>query len=213
MEETKTNFFLIRHGKSEGNLEYRFQGHDDSPLSDLGRGQATLLGEKLKERKFYLVYHSPLRRARETAEIVFSEHKIQLIENKGLLERNFGILDGMKLDEAKKKFSNAEEFFHGRAMEIDAPGVENISNLQERSWNVFNGLAAENQGKSIAIVGHLFWTKALLSKILGMPYEEVARNYRVGTTSLTSIEVISSPEGTEFKILKIGDETHLKAQK
>ena len=65
-----TTFLLVRHGETDWNRENRFQGHADPPLNDVGRSQARELAETLLGEGASAVYASPLRRARETAEII-----------------------------------------------------------------------------------------------------------------------------------------------
>jgi len=62
-----TRIIAIRHGETEWNLQGRFQGHKDSPLSPLGRAQAAALGRRLGAETFDLLYSSDLGRALDTA--------------------------------------------------------------------------------------------------------------------------------------------------
>ena len=64
-----TTIFLARHGESDWNVEKRFQGHRDRPLTERGREQAHALADLVGAEKIDAVYTSPLSRARETAEI------------------------------------------------------------------------------------------------------------------------------------------------
>jgi broad specificity phosphatase PhoE len=129
----KTRIHIIRHGKSEGNIRRSFQGRDNSELSDLGRRQAERLRDRLADTPVDVVYHSPLKRARRTAEIVFGGRGVPLIEKQGFIERDFGPLDGVTLEEAKKVHPDAEEFYHGRIIDIGLGGVESIEDLRKRS--------------------------------------------------------------------------------
>jgi broad specificity phosphatase PhoE len=118
----------------------------------------------------------------------------------------------MPVDEAKKTYPDAEEFYQGRTTEIDAPGVEAIPILQKRSADAIRRIAAQNKGKNIGVVSHLFWTKALLSELLGQPFSEIQKT-RVGTASLTTIEAVHTPNGIKFVVSEIGDERHLERLK
>jgi len=67
---------IARHGQSTWNLEGRYQGHQDPPLSDLGRRQAHLLRVRLSREPLTAVYASDLERAWRTAEIIADEHRV-----------------------------------------------------------------------------------------------------------------------------------------
>ena len=62
--------YFVRHGQTIWNVEKRFQGLSDSPLTELGITQAKLLGEKLKDIKFDKFYSTSLKRAYDTANYI-----------------------------------------------------------------------------------------------------------------------------------------------
>ena len=76
---------LIRHGLTDWNVTGRFQGHTDRELSADGREQARQLARYLEPVTGATVYSSPLRRARETAEIAFPGQEIRPPAETGFL--------------------------------------------------------------------------------------------------------------------------------
>ena len=206
----KTTIYLIRHAKSQGNLERRFQGRDDSPLSDLGVEQAELLKERFAHEKIGIAYCSTLQRSRKTAQIVFGSHKILIIGSPKFLERGFGPLDGKTIEEAKAIFPLAEDFYEGRIADIPLKGVESSQALQERSFNALNELALLNEGKHVAVVGHLSWIKSLLGKLTCRPFEEVMLKTRIPNCSITTLEARLANGFPEFSVLETGNTSHLK---
>ena len=64
------NLILIRHGESQWNLENRFTGWVDVPLSPKGEQEARAAGEKLKAYKFDEAFCSVLQRAKKTLSII-----------------------------------------------------------------------------------------------------------------------------------------------
>ncbi|MFQ5406543.1 MAG: histidine phosphatase family protein, partial [Candidatus Micrarchaeia archaeon] len=154
------------------------------------------------------VYFSPLIRAKQTAEIAFGHRDMPMSASPELLERDFGLLDGMTLEEAKTKFPNIEDFYLGKIIETSVPGLEKIPVLQDRSVTAIRKLAYENKGKTIALVGHLFWIKSALSKILGVPFEEIQKK-SVANCSITTLEAIFGKD-VSFEVKDIGDKRHLQ---
>src|SRR3989442_13102847 len=74
-----TRIYLIRHGESTWNAQRRWQGVADTPLSDAGRAEATLLADALHAVPLRAVYCSPLRRAAGTAPVVAAVHPLGVI--------------------------------------------------------------------------------------------------------------------------------------
>ena len=95
---------FLRHGESVGNLENRFQGHADFPLTETGRAQARALAERWQAegRAFDRVFSSPLARARETAEIVCAALNAPLELDPEWMEINNGLLAGLSDEEANQ---------------------------------------------------------------------------------------------------------------
>lgn len=96
--------FLVRHGESTFNIEKRMQGHADTPLTEAGEKQASMLGEILAARgvRFNVAYSSDLQRARRTAELILKD-QCPLHADKGFRERDIGELQGMPRVKAKAK--------------------------------------------------------------------------------------------------------------
>jgi 2,3-bisphosphoglycerate-dependent phosphoglycerate mutase len=95
---------FLRHGESVGNLENRFQGHADFPLTETGRAQARALAERWQSegRAFDRVFSSPLARARETADIVCAAMNAPLELDPEWMEINNGLLAGLSDEEANQ---------------------------------------------------------------------------------------------------------------
>jgi broad specificity phosphatase PhoE len=109
MIEERSNPFvitLLRHGESVGNVEARWQGQSDYPLTETGRAQANALAErwKLDGMKFDLIVTSPLIRANETAEIVSSALNVNVEPDSLWLERDNGEYSGLTANEVRKNF-------------------------------------------------------------------------------------------------------------
>jgi 2,3-bisphosphoglycerate-dependent phosphoglycerate mutase len=96
------NITFLRHGESVGNLENRFQGQADFPLTEKGRAQARALAARWKADgcTFDRVLSSPLARARETAEIICAALDAPLEIDAEWMEINNGALAGLNDQEA-----------------------------------------------------------------------------------------------------------------
>src|SRR5687768_12555036 len=96
---------LVRHGQSLWNLENRFTGWVDVPLTDKGRQEAKRGADLIRDIKFDVAYTSMLVRAQESLEIILKSlgQKPPVIRDEALNERHYGDLQGLdKADTAKK---------------------------------------------------------------------------------------------------------------
>ena len=97
MFETKSyDFVFLRHGESVGNVEERFQGQSDYPLTERGREQARALAQRWAREgmRFDLAITSPLARAKETATNIAAVQDVHIEEDPIWLERDVGNLAG-----------------------------------------------------------------------------------------------------------------------
>lgn len=87
--------YMIRHGETDWNKMRRLQGQVDIPLNEFGRHLAVETAPALKDISFDIVFTSPLKRAKETAELVIGERDIPIIEDKRIMEMGFGEFEGL----------------------------------------------------------------------------------------------------------------------
>ena len=104
MGHKKQKLILVRHGETEWNSAFRFQGQTDVPLGEEGRRQAVLLADRLGAVEFDRVYSSPLSRAFETASIIRkrSSFPMDIVTRPELSEMCFGTWEGLTLSEIQK---------------------------------------------------------------------------------------------------------------
>jgi len=101
MDERQFQLVVVRHGQTEANNMKILQGHLDGNLSDVGRGQAAAVGERLKSSNFDLGIVSDLKRAVATAGAIVDQ-SISLkdvVKWKTVRERNFGDYEGRPSDD------------------------------------------------------------------------------------------------------------------
>jgi broad specificity phosphatase PhoE len=96
------SFLCLRHGATDWNREGRFQGLTDNPLNDDGIAQAHAAAERLQHVPFDHVVSSPLARARATAEIIAASRSKSITIDDGIIECDFGSLEGETIAEVMK---------------------------------------------------------------------------------------------------------------
>lgn len=121
-------FVLVRHGQSIWNLENRFTGWTDVPLSEKGVKEAQEAGMVLKEKGFTfdLAFTSVLKRAEDTLDYILKEMDLSNIEIRHswrLNERHYGALQGLNKDETKKKYGEEQVKLWRRSADVRPPAL------------------------------------------------------------------------------------------
>jgi broad specificity phosphatase PhoE len=144
--------FIIRHGESTSDIENRYGGDYDDHLTDRGLEQVEELAKKLEGKEIEMIFSSPRLRAKETAEILENKLECQLQIIYDLCERNaYGILTGMKKEEAKSKHLEQVNLLGRYDSCVD--GAEPYEELLQRVKKVFEDVI-NSSFETVAIVSH-----------------------------------------------------------
>jgi broad specificity phosphatase PhoE len=157
-----TRLFLLRHGETQANLEQRYQGQGDSHLSELGIEESADLSGSLAKEDFSAIYSSTLSRSYETAKIVAKPHKLEVTKIETLMERNYGIWEGLTFEEIKKRFSDLYGSWLIEPGKTLIPNAESLEALQKRGVSEIEALIEKHKGKTICVAGHGGMNRAVL---------------------------------------------------
>ena len=108
-------FYVLRHGQTDWNVQMRLQGSTDIPLNETGRVQAHVAAKILAGEGITKIIASPLSRALETARIVGALAGIEPVVDGRLIERNFGLFEGMTIDEVHQHREDMREHMNPQA--------------------------------------------------------------------------------------------------
>jgi phosphoserine phosphatase len=179
-----TRVIIVRHGQSSYNTERRIQGRTDaSQLTEKGQIDATKLGKALSNISFNAIYSSPLRRAKQTAEIIHSELAIQtrtdavIQTTDKLLEIDLPLWERMLTTEVKQKYAQDYKTWHEHPDELrmllaDGEGTQEhfpVISLYAQAKEFWQETLRHHQGETVLIVGHNGINRALISTALGIP--------------------------------------------
>ena len=164
------NIRLIRHAESTGNVENRWVGRVDAPLSEAGRCQAARLRLRL-EREDYVpthVYASPLSRAFETARIVAANWDCPVEPWGDLVELRVGVFSNMTAEEIEKAFPKlAREFAETRNFDI-IDGAETHRECYDRAQRVVDRLGSAHKNTDrVMLFSHGGILRHIVSRLLG----------------------------------------------
>lgn len=152
----RTNFYIVRHGQTDWNIQGKIQGQLDIPLNNRGKEEAALLAEELKKISFDACFSSDLLRAYETALILNSGNSLAIKTDQRLRERNFKTWEGQL----------AEEYIKA------APGkqriVESDELMQERIFQALTEIATCYPQANVLIVTHGGVIRIILKHLLAI---------------------------------------------
>jgi broad specificity phosphatase PhoE len=146
--------FIVRHGQDEDNVRRILNGRRDMPLTQLGREQARIVSNKLKNYDITVIYSSPLKRAFDTARIIADTLGIsKLVTSDDLIERDFGVLTGKHKDEIPKY---ATKIFHTDHIDffLDTEGAEDYPSTYLRAQKVLKDMQKKHSNENVLIVSH-----------------------------------------------------------
>jgi len=152
---------LVRHGQSQWNLENRFTGWVDVPLTDLGRAEADRAGKALKAAglRFTKAYTSVLQRAEDTLQImlgVLGQTAIPIERDQALNERHYGDLQGLNKKETAEKYGDEQVHIWRRSYDINPPGGESLKDTAARTLPYFERaiLPDIKKGETVLVSAH-----------------------------------------------------------
>jgi broad specificity phosphatase PhoE len=211
MMESKTQPFYItvlRHGESVGNAESRWQGQADYPLTDTGRAQVRALAGRWKNEKarFDLVIASPLKRTRETAEIIASALGLKIEFEPLWLERDNGEFSGLTVHEVRQNFGQPQ---------FSTP-YDPVGGDGEGDWELFlrAGQALQSLLKReparYLIVSHGGLLNQFMHAVVGIAPQanNAGTRFRFGNTAFA--QLMYYPNQHRWAIDKLNDHAHWK---
>ncbi|MEF9916086.1 MAG: histidine phosphatase family protein [Lachnospiraceae bacterium] len=167
--------YLVRHGETDGNKRKLLQGHSDIPLNDFGRTLAYKTGQGLQHISFDAVFTSPLKRAKETAEIIINKAKIPFIVDDRIQEMGFGIFEGLCCSKEGWEIPDPEfGRFFTEPQQYHAPlGGEGFPDVLKRVKDFFEDLYSKEQyaESNLLISTHGATLRAMLDYFKNVPLE------------------------------------------
>ncbi len=142
---SETVLGLFRHGQTDWNINLRLQGTADIPMNQFGIDQVKRAADLLEPESWDLVISSPLGRARQSAEIVAERLGItQVPTHDLLLERAFGVGEGMLYEEWNQKYSQLDQI----------PGAESATDVTARAEKLLAMIENEYSGRRVLSISH-----------------------------------------------------------
>lgn len=185
---------LVRHGQSSYNLENRFTGELNVPLTVRGREEAIAAGKKLKTIPLSHGFTSLLQRAIDTMLLILQETghtDLPVTQDRALNERNYGQLQGLNKAEVARQYGEAQVGIWRRSFSVRPPGGESLEDTAARVIPYYQRAIEPLllEGRNILVVAHGNSLRALMMQLEGIGPDEIAQVYLpTGTPRLYSLD-------------------------
>lgn len=169
---------LVRHGQSQWNLENRFTGWTDIPLTATGEAEARHAGELLRSYHFDHAFTSALSRAQETLHLILAvtgQTDVPIERDAALNERHYGDLQGLNKDETARKFGKEQVHLWRRSYTVAPPGGESLRDTRNRVLPYYNAhiLPLLKAGQKVLVVAHGNSLRALVMVLDGISERDI----------------------------------------
>lgn len=171
---------LLRHGQSQWNLENRFTGWVDVPLSPQGIEEARRAGEAMKTAglRFDAAFTSALQRAQHTLKIALEtlgQTAIPVTKDVALNERHYGDLQGLDKAETAKQYGDEQVHIWRRSYDIAPPNGESLKDTAARTLPYFHTHIAPllKAGQSVLIAAHGNSLRSIVMELERLTKEQV----------------------------------------
>jgi 2,3-bisphosphoglycerate-dependent phosphoglycerate mutase len=170
---------LVRHGESEWNEKGWWTGWTDIGLTEKGKAESRLAGEKLKGFSIDFAYTSPLLRAKQTLDEIKGVLGLDVptIEGKPLIERNYGIYTGKNKWDIKKEIGDELFLKIRRSWDDPIPQGESLKQVYERVIPYYQAeiLPRLKEGKNVLIAAHGNSLRALTKYLESISDEDISK--------------------------------------
>jgi ribonuclease H / adenosylcobalamin/alpha-ribazole phosphatase len=204
-----TAFVLLRHGETALTPQKRFSGSGgtDPELSAAGRHQAETAAAALAARgSIQAVVTSPLRRCRETADVVAERLGLDVRVEEGLREADFGAWEGLTFAEVRERHPEDLEKWLASPDAEPSGGGESFAAVTRRLSVTRDKLLARYPAKTVLVVTHVTPVKTLVRLALGAPPESLFR-MELSAASLTAVAYYADGNAS---LRLLNDTSHLR---
>lgn len=197
--------YLIRHGITLWNNEFRYQGHTDIELSPEGKAQAQALRQRLQQENITAIYSSNLKRALETAEIINEPHQLEIKINPLFKEINFGVWEGLTYKDLQIKYPEQLKIWTETPHLLKLEKGETFSELRDRALIGIQEVLSFYKEGNILIVSHGGTIASLICGLLKEPLIKMWE-YKQKNAALNILRI----HDDEVSIEVLNDTSHIE---
>ncbi|PKM89996.1 MAG: alpha-ribazole phosphatase [Firmicutes bacterium HGW-Firmicutes-12] len=198
--------YLVRHGLTIWNHEFRYQGHTDISLSSEGIAQAKALQQRFQLENFTAIFCSDLQRAQETARIINQPHKLRIQVNQYFKEINFGEWEGLTYDDLKDKYPEQIKVWQKTPHLLRLERGETFVELRDRALIGIREITSKYPEGNILIVTHGGTIASLICGLLEEPLTKMW-DYKQKNSAVNILNISDKKVTIEL----LNDTSHLQS--
>lgn len=176
------NIYLVRHGETVSNVSGAYCGITDVPLTDKGFEQTKKTAEYLRCIKADRIYSSPLSRARNLSDMIGEN----IIFDKHICERNFGIWEGLLYEDICSKYPAEVQCWNDDWINYRISGGESCADVEKRCRSFLDDIL--NSNTDCIVVTHSGIIRNIITLLFSMKTEDVWR-FKIDNGSVTHIQI------------------------
>jgi probable phosphoglycerate mutase len=207
MGGTPVRVLLARHGETVFNVEGRWQGQSDSPLTDRGRAQARELARALADEEIGAVYSSDLGRAYQTAFEVAAPHAISVLTDVRLREIHTGDWTGKNREQIDAEYPDGLHAWATTPSAYQIPNGEGLRDAQARTLAFFAERMPAHLGQTVVVISHGAVAQTILVAAMGLDIDALWLKERVDNCQISRLEW--TPE-RGLELIEMADVRHLE---
>ena len=189
-----TTIVLVRHGETAHTVDRAFSGSGgaDPGLLETGVEQARRAAAALAadDEPYDVLISSPMRRTRETADVIAAELGLPVEHDDGFRELGFGAWDGLTLEEVARDWPDELDTWF-ESFDLAPPGGESMIEVRERVEKSLARVLAEHPGKRIVVVSHVNPIKLCVRHCLGA-HLDLVHKLMLAPASITTLSYFES---------------------
>jgi len=206
MTGTPVRILLARHGETVFNVEGRWQGQSDSPLTARGRAQAQQLAAALADEPIAAVYSSDLGRAMATAHEMAAPRGLEVMGEARLREIHVGDWVGLNRAQIEAGYGDMYHRWRYHPATLRLPGGETLAEAQARALDCIKDRMPLHLGQTIVLVTHGAIGQAILVEGVGRPVDDLWMKVRIDNCQISRLEWTAE---TGLRLIELADVRHL----
>lgn len=195
--------YLVRHGATLSNRLAVYSGRSEEGLIDAGREQAERLGRRASELGVQAIVTSPVRRARQTAEIIAARTGAAVTQDEDLIEIGMGPWKGLSEDRVRERFPTDFRTWNTRPADLRVEGRETLAEVRRRAVRAVESALGSGSEAVMLAVTHVAVIRCLWLHYRGLDLNGYKRVdvpncsvWRVARTAgQTTIDRVGDPGG------------------